>query len=79
MATDKIENHKFDWGQAVKVSKSAPDRYKIISLGSICAISNIDTETQVSHFDEPIGTILYLIEGPSGEAIEIPEKYLELA
>lgn len=76
MVTDQSVSYKFDWGEAVEVVSSAPQKYLDIQKGSICGIREIDNENAAKDFEEPIGTILYLIEGSNGEAIEIPEKYL---
>ena len=76
MATDQSVDYKFDWGEAVEVINTAPQVYLNIQKGSVCGIREIDNENSVKDFEEPIGTVLYLVEGSSGEAIEIPEKYL---
>ena len=39
-------------------------------------IGQIDTEGVAKEFGEPIGAVLYLVEGSAGEAIEIPERFL---
>jgi len=76
MATDQTVIYKFDWGEPVKVFDNAPEKYLAVGQGSVCGIRQIDTEAVATDFNEPIGTILYLVEGSSGEAIEIPERFL---
>lgn len=76
MVTNQSVSYKFDWGEAVEVVGSAPLKYLDVKRGSVCGIREIDNEYTVKDFEEPIGTVLYLVEGSGGEAIEIPEKYL---
>jgi len=76
MATDQTVSYKFVWGDSVKIIESAPKKYLEVELGSVCAIRLIETEFVSTEFGEPIGSILYLIEGSDGEAIEIPERFL---
>jgi len=78
MAADKIMSYKFDWGDAVRVVDNAPQRYLLIDQGSVCGIRIIDTEAVAEDFCEPIGSALYLVEAGNGEAIEIPERFLEI-
>jgi|ETNmetMinimDraft_35_1059890.scaffolds.fasta_scaffold477415_1 hypothetical protein len=76
MATDQTVSYKFVWGAAVKIIESAPKKYLDIKLGSVCGIRSIETEATSTEFGEPVGSILYLIESPNGDAIEIPERFL---
>ncbi len=76
MATDKTVSYKFDWGEPVKVIDSAPEKYLAVGQGSVCGIRQIDTVTVATEFGEPVGTVLYLVEGSTGDAIEIPEQFL---
>ena len=76
MATDQPVSYKFEWGEPVKIIDGSPDKYLEIGQGSVCGIRQIETEVVSKDFNEPIGTVLYLIESSNGEAIEIPEKYL---
>ena len=76
MVTDQRVNYKFDWGEAIEVVGDAPGKYLKIGPGSVCGIREIETEIVANDFNEPIGTVLYLVEGSDGDAIEIPEKFL---
>ncbi|MEJ2419123.1 MAG: hypothetical protein P8Y45_19785 [Exilibacterium sp.] len=76
MATNQTVSYKFDWGEPVKIIGGSPQKYLDIAQGSVCGIRKIETEVVSKDFNEPIGTVLYLVEASNGEAIEIPEKYL---
>jgi hypothetical protein len=76
MATDQTVIYRFDWGEPVKITDNAPEKYLAVAQGSVCGIRQIDTEGVAKDFGEPIGTVLYLVEGSAGEAIEIPERFL---
>jgi len=58
-------NYKFDWGQAVRVTTTAPENMHPGKVGSICGMREI-TDGR-----------LYLVEFSDGEALEIPENLLE--
>ena len=76
MATNQTVMYKFDWEEPVKVIDNAPEKYLAVGQGSVCGIRQIDTEVVATDFSEPVGTVLYLVEGSTGEAIEIPERFL---
>lgn len=76
MATNQEINYKFTWGEAVKVTADAPIVYLKAGKGCVCGIREIDTDNVASNFNEPIGTVLYLVECLGGDAIEIPECFL---
>jgi len=76
MATDQTMIYKFNWGEPVKVIDCAPEKYLSVGQGSVCGIRKIENKSVASEFNEPIGTVLYLVEGSTGEAIEIPERFL---
>ena len=71
-----MKDFGYDWGESLKVLQSAPARYRIFEAGSVCGIRVIENASTAEQFREPIGTVLYLVEGAAGDAIEIPERYL---
>lgn len=76
MDTSEQLIYKYDWGAPVNVSACAPNKYLSVTQGSICGFRVLDTESSAGDFGEPVGTVLYLVEGGEGDAIEIPEQYL---
>jgi hypothetical protein len=76
MASNKSVTYLFNYGSSVAVRPDAPDQYKSIEKGSICGIRVIDSKRSAISADEPIGTLMYLVEDCSGKACEIPEQYL---
>ena len=77
MATDKSVTHFFNYGSSVAVRCDAPGRYQEIEKGSICGIRVIDSKRAAASADEPMGTLMYLVEDCHGDACEIPEQYLK--
>ncbi len=72
--------NKFTWGDAVDIVTGAPEKYsKIGSEGDVVGFRTLNTTESSQQFQEPIGTIVYLVEGSNGYALEIPENYLILA
>lgn len=78
MASNKILEPSFNWGDVVMVKLIAPERYKPGFRGCICGIRNIDSLETALEFDQKIGSKLYLIEFANGEALEIPSFFLNL-
>ena len=76
MASDKIVNPIFNWGDTVVIKKIAPECYKPGLLGSVCGVSNIDSEELAIKFNQKMNSELYLIEFGDGETLEIPGCYL---
>lgn len=76
MANTQKAKYKFSWGAPVRVIDDAPQKYLVIKKGSVCGIREIEAENVAENFDEPIGTVLYLVEFSSGDAIEVPERFL---
>lgn len=70
-------NSEFTWGDSVHVVDTAPEKYLIVGDGCICGIRSIEDNATATSFGEPVGVLLYLVEGVDGEAIEIPEHLLE--
>jgi hypothetical protein len=79
MASNKILNPNFDWGDIVAIKQIAPERYRPGSRGCICGIRTIDSIEVAKEFDQMIGSELYLIEFYDGKTFEIPKKYLLLS
>jgi hypothetical protein len=69
--------YKFDWGETVRVSQNAPERFRPSQLSSVCGFRLIETAEQSVAFGAPIGTVLCLIEFGDGSSVEIPEPLLE--
>ncbi|MBW6419541.1 hypothetical protein [Celeribacter sp. PS-C1] len=71
---------KFPYGELVRLTDAAPDQFRAIGiLGSICGADKIANQERSQHWNAPVGSWVYLMEVPSGEAIEVPEMYLEMA
>lgn len=65
------------WGNYVRIKAGAPQKYRIMKRGIICGqrvIKDIDTAMEL---EEPVGTVMYLVESSDGDSIEIPQIYLE--
>lgn len=71
-----MKNGSFTWGDVVTVRSDVPKDFHPGQAGSICGIRAIETEKISNQFLEPIGTILYIVEFPDGNSVEIPEKFL---
>ena len=70
---------KFEYGQSVIVSESAPKEYKPNCNGWVVGKRTADNEEIANEFKTSVGTGIFLIEFddyPSG--IEIPEIFLSL-
>jgi len=68
---------KFGYGEALKIIRSAPEKYLVYGeIGSVCGVDQIKSQRRTNEFDMPNGSIVYLIEAPCGNAVEVPEKYL---
>lgn len=78
MASANSMTDRFDWGSSVFIVESAPEKYRKFSCGSVCGAREIETKMVSEEFEELVGTVLYLVECPDGEAIEIPGKFLTL-
>lgn len=68
---------QFTYGDMVRVKNSAPDRYFPGELFPIVGLSVIKNETMRDSYKSPIGANIYTVELPKGDAIVIPEQYLE--
>lgn len=76
MGSGKRPNPKFEWGDAVRLCKNAPAKYQAGDIGSVCAVRLVDTAEAAGKFGVEIGEVVYLVELPNGEAMEVPEVYL---
>jgi hypothetical protein len=47
------------------------------AIAAVCAITEIENETQSKEFNAKIGSKVYLIEFGDGVSIEIPEAWIE--
>lgn len=72
MASNKLLDPIFNWGDTVIIKENAPTRYKPGFIGSVCGIRTIESPEIAMQFDAIMGSKLYLIEFNNGEAIEIP-------
>lgn len=72
----KDEEYKYDYGEAVIISKNAPEKFLPGEFGSICAkgITDIEYPEGSGCFIE---TNVYTVEYGDGSDNEIPEYYLE--
>ena len=70
---------KYDYGDVVKISANAPSKFlKFRGSGSVCGIDeNLRSERALDLGTEQ-NTAEYLVEFPTGQAIEVPEIYLKL-
>lgn len=77
MASNQPVATKFTWGDTVRIRDDAPAKFKELGAGSVCGIRRIDNEKVAQVFDEPVGTVLYIIESGDGKSKEVPERFLE--
>jgi hypothetical protein len=68
---------EIDYGESVKISGSAPEKYHPGEKGAVCGFRIIQNKREADAVSEPIGTRLWLIELPYGLSFEVPESYLE--
>jgi len=76
MASDKILNSSFNWGDPVMIKQTAPECYKPGSIGSICGIRTINSLDIAQQFNQAMNSELYLIEFSDGKSLEIPKAFL---
>jgi hypothetical protein len=68
---------RFTWGDSVRVKVGAPPAMRPGALAAVCAITEIENDTQAKKYGAPIGSKLYLIEFGDGTSLEIPEAWIE--
>lgn len=64
------------WGDAVSVIPSAPPKFRPSDSGSVCGIYALDSADKARKYGGNLGAVMYLVEFPDGDAIEIPDEYL---
>lgn len=69
---------KFNYGDAVRVSSTDIAARYGIETGSVCGFREITCENDAQQHALLPGTVLVLVEGGAGNAVEIPEGFLEL-
>ena len=69
---------KFNWGDTIRVVKSAPSGFHPNQLGEVCGLYVIKSSEESIAHKQSVGTTVYLIEFSDGNSIEIPENHLEL-
>jgi len=72
-----MRTSSFTWGDTVHVKADAPSEFRAGEYGDIVAITEIDTQTKVDLYGVPLGNTVYQIEFGDGEAVEIPETWLD--
>lgn len=68
---------RFKWGDTVRIAAEAPDHFRPGHQGSVCGVRVVETEDHAQLTKEQIGTALLLVEFGDGQAVEIPERFLE--
>lgn len=69
---------KFDYGDSVKIKRSAPKEYFPGEPGSICGMDQLTVKEEAQEFLCEIGDWVYTVELPDGSSIEVAECYLEV-
>jgi hypothetical protein len=67
----------FRWGGYVRLSSRATKWYAIAE-GSVCGVRRVENGPTAAKFGTQIGSLLLLVEGGCGNAIEIPIELLEV-
>lgn len=68
---------KFDYGEAIRISIDAPEKYHPSEIGFVCGMIDIDSEECARAYNCIGSDWLYTIEFLDGNSLEIPEKYIE--
>jgi hypothetical protein len=67
----------FDYGQTVRVTESAPEKWKPSSTGWIVGMRRADSEQLANEFNTYKNAMIYLVEFDElPDGIEIPEEML---
>lgn len=76
MATYQVSDSypPFEYGSAVRWRRAGLP----MLIGSICGFSVVDSTERAVTKNQPIGTILALVEETSGGSLEVPLEELEL-
>ena len=67
------------WGDTVRVKAGASPERRPGACAEVCGIREIETPEQARQFEAPLGSKLYLVEFGDGQALEIPEIWIEPA
>ena len=73
----KDKKSKFDYGESIKISSEAPEKYYPSEVGFICGMIDIDSQEAAIAYDCVGSNWLYIVELLNGSSLQIPEKYLE--
>ena len=65
------------WGDTVRVKASAPMSMRPGAIAEVVGIRDVETPSQATQFETPIGSKVYLIEFSDGDAIELAEMWIE--
>jgi len=69
---------KFDYGDPIKISDEAPEKYHPSEGGFICGMIDIDSEESAAAYDCIGSDWLYTVELLNGSSLQIPEMYLKI-
>lgn len=69
---------KFEYGDSVRVRNPALSKRFGIDAGGVCGFREVTTSEIAKRIGVSVGTILVLVEGSEGVAVEIPEEFLDL-
>lgn len=67
------------WGDTVRVKAIAPVSMRPGAIAAVVGIRDVETPTQATQFETPIGSKIYAIEFSDGDAIELAEMWIELS
>ncbi len=65
------------WGDTVRIKPGAPPVVRPGSLAEVVGIREIETPAQAKQFAATIGSKVYLVEFGDGQALEVPEAWIE--
>ena len=68
---------KFDYGESIKISSEAPEKYHPSEVGFIYGMINIEFPEAATAYDCIGSNWLSGIELLNGSSLQIPEKYLK--
>jgi hypothetical protein len=67
------------WGDTVRIKNGAPPSVRPGALAEIVGMREIETLSQAQQFAATIGSKVHLVEFGDGQALEIPEAWIEAA
>lgn len=68
---------KFTWGDSLRVKAGAQPERRPGSSATVVGIREIEAEETARKYGAPVGATLYLVEFQDGDAIEIPDAWVE--